>query len=347
MNPAMKLCSPWRWWSPAGSVLTAAAVILAALLLTPADRLQAAPAATTGKRTQPRFAMIKLARGPMNRLLLSATIDGKEGMMQLDTGAGVTLLDSDKYKFLLPGPGRPLPAGLPAKIKVNGHDLRVGFARELKIGSVNLGSFPLVVGDRGMFWDVSGLSRRVKVDGVLGEDLLRSYRAIVDCQRLILYLTLDSNPKKSAGPALVAAGWTRVPMSNLGTNFTVECQLGKHRYRLLVDTGAPFTALDSGLVTAEGIRTRDLPLTSGFVGTPHQKTQLVGQRSLVIGQYVARNMEIIARRDLISSLKSNLGGNPPLLGVLGGDTLAQNHAVIDIGDGCLYLKAGPPGGKKP
>jgi hypothetical protein len=336
----MKPCSLWRRHFPPGAILTVWCVVS---LLMPGAMLQAAPAAAAGK---PRFVVVKLARGPMNRLLLEVALEAKKGVMILDTGASATLVDPRTYGFLLPGPKRELPPGLPAKIKGNGRELRVGFATEVKIGSVDLGALALVVAAPGMFSEGSGLTSGVKVDGLLGEDLLRRYRAVVDCARLFLYLTLDSAPKEDSGPSLVAAGWTRVPMRDLGGNFTVDCQFGQRRYRLFVDTGAPFTTLDSGLVNQERIAMRELPLNSGFVGTRKQKTFMVGSRSLTIGSYVAKDVEMIARRDLVSSLTTEHGPGPALIGVLGCDLLAQNNAIVDIGNSCLYLKSSAPSEKK-
>ena len=293
----------------------------------------------------PGYEVVRLGSGNFNRLTFTATIEGKTGTMVVDTGAAGTFLGEGKFGFLRPGVDRQLPAGVPKTASINGSKALVGYARDFHVGNANLGALPLrLVPDRDIFEGKLGVSATGgrQYDGYLGEEILRHFNAVVDAGRLILYLNTDSKRKTDAGRGLVAAGWTRVPMSDLGRDFTVECSLNRKSFRLIVDTGAPFTVLDDHTVRNAQLAVTALPMRAGIIETRAQEASLVITDSLTIGSYVATGVHLVSQPNLHRALNTRFEENAPVVGLLGGDILRRQNAIIDIGNKALYLK--PPAG---
>ena len=292
----------------------------------------------------PGYEIVPLGRGSLNRLRLAATIEGTKGLLVLDTGAGGTFLSQAKYSSLLPGGDRQLPAGVPKDAGFNGIRVPVGYARDFHIGNANLGSLPLKIVPQRYLYDAKLLyapQSDTQYDGYLGEDILRHYNAIVDVGRLALYLNMDPKRRTNPGRGLVAAGWTRIPMTASHGDFTVECVLGTKKFRLFVDTGSPFTVLDERVVRSSQAAVADIPMKGGVVATRAREMGMVMTNSLSIGSYTATGVHLVSEAGLQSSMGISSEAAVPLGGLLGGDILARNNAMIDIGNQALYLK--PPG----
>ncbi len=295
----------------------------------------------------PGYAIVPLGRGNLNRLRLAATIDGTKGLLVLDTGAGGSFLSESKYGSLLPTADRPLPANVPKTASFNGTRVPVGYARDFRVGDASLGSLPLLVVPQRYLYDpklLYSVKTATQYDGYLGEDILRRCNAIVDVGRLALYLNTDAKHKTDPGQGLVAAGWTRVPMTFSHGDFSVECMLGKKRFHLFVDTGSPFTILDQRVVRASQAPVRDIPMTGSVVATREREMQLITTDSLSIGSYTATGDHLVSQEGLQSSMGMDPNAAVPLGGLLGGDVLARHNALIDIGNQALYLK--PPSGSR-
>lgn len=302
----------------------------------------------TGRAQLPGYEVVPLGSGNLNRLTFNATVEGKMGKMVLDTGASGTFLGEGKYGFLRPGPDRQLPAGVPKTSNINGAAVNVGYARDFHVGHVDLGALPLrLVPDRDIFEGKMGVSAvgSRQYDGFMGEDILRHYNAIVDAGRLILYLNIDPKHRRDPGHGLVAAGWTRVPMSDYGRNFAVECSLNQKNFRLVVDTGAPFTSLDDHMVRAAQLPVRSLPMHGGIIETRSEETALVLTDSLAIGSYVATGVHLVSEPGAARVLHTDFNDSAPVVGFLGGDILRRQNALIDIGSKSLYLKPPSAGAK--
>ncbi len=297
--------------------------------------LYAAPAQLPG------YEIVHLGRGHLNRLMMAASIEGKKGLLVVDTGAYGTFLGEAKYGSLLPSADRQLPAGVPKTTSFNGRTVPVAYARDFHIGSTNLGSLPLCIVPQRFLFDAAFLYQHDKghdYDGYLGEDILRHCGAILDVGHLILYLNVDPRKKTNPGASLVAAGWTKVPLSDFGRDLAVECKLGDKTYRAIVDTGAPFTVFDSGAVANAHARVTELPIKLGVVATRAQRSSLADIDSFRIGDYVATNAHIVSQPGISSFLKTNYNDSSPLAGCIGGDILAKHNAIIDVGNHALYLK---------
>ena len=299
---------------------------------------------------QPKTLIARLQRGTLNRLGFDATIEGVKGTIMVDTGASFSMLNESKYGFLLRGPERKLPAGMPATTHVNDMKARVALARDFHLGNVDLGGsrFALVPQDE-LYEDLhySSRGRFGNYDGLMGENFLRRYQAIVDCRRQLLYLSL--HPVKTAGleHILCPNGWTRVPMTEAGADFSVPCQINGHALRLIVDTGAFCTMLDQAWLDGAHVRSDDLPLRSSVIGNTPEAVGMAKLDRLQIGDFTAANVQVAANADLRAAVGSDHedSARGPIVGVLGSDTLALNAAIIDIGGQALYLKQMAGGGR--
>ena len=175
---------------------------------------------------------------------------------------------------------------------------------------------------------------------------MRRFQAVIDCGRLALYLNTVPTKRLNLGPALVQAGWTRVPMSNLHNDFVVPCVINGHHFRMLVDTGSPFAVMDRGMLAGAQVAAADIPLRGGVVGTVAANMGFVKLPTVNFGDYQVTNLQVVAdpssSRHFQDEKNDQAAGK--VLGLLGGSFLAANGAIIDVGGGTLYLKHGVAAG---
>ena len=288
----------------------------------------------------PGYQVVRLGRAHNNRLLLTGTVAGTKGLLMLDTGANNTALGDATYHSLLLNASYTLPDDVPRTVSLNGTRTPLAEAPDFYVGQSNLGAVPVSLIPRRYLSDPGPAGSQGRTfDGLLGENILRHYHAMIDCARLVLYLDIDPARKLNLASSFARHGWTRVPMSDSGKDFTVPCTLNGHAYRLIVDTGAPFTNLDRNLLTAAGVGSRDLPIRTGLIGTEAVPVGLVDLDQLQIGGYAATGVHMIATtQSLVAFSRRDDPSAAPIVGLLGGDLLAKNGAIIDIGNKALYLK---------
>ena len=289
----------------------------------------------------PGYQIVRLGRGHNNRLCLVGVVAGTKGLMMLDTGASNTALSEATYRSLLLDASAKLPPGVPRSVSLNGTRTPLAEAPNFYVGKSDLGAVPVSLVPRRYLFDAGAPGSKGRLyDGLLGDNILRHYNALIDCARLVLYLDIDPGKKLNQSASFVRHGWTRVPMSDTGHHFTVPCVLNGRNFRLVVDTGAPFTNLDRNLLDAARIGSHDLPLRGGLIGTEAEQAGLVDLNQLQIGGYTATGVHMTATRESLAAFGGgqdrSAGG--PIVGLLGGDILASNGAVIDMGTRALYLK---------
>ena len=251
------------------------------------------------------------------------------------------MLNATTYRPLLSAAARALPAGLPRAVTLNGTRIPLAEAPDLRVGPSNLGAVPVcMVPGHDLTDPDRGGAKGLVYDGLVGENVLRHYNAVIDCARLGMYLNLDPAKKLVLTESFGRAGWTRVPMIDTGHHFLVPCVVNGHRFRLVVDTGAPFTDLDLNLLSAAQVGSRDLGVRSGMLATSTEKVSLVDLDQLQIGGYTAKGIHMTATAQSLKAFGGAHDNAPdqPILGLLGGDVLANNRAVVDFGSRMLYLK---------
>ncbi|HEX8224362.1 MAG TPA: retropepsin-like aspartic protease [Allosphingosinicella sp.] len=125
--------------------------------------------------------------------LVTATVNGKEGVFVLDTGANLSVIDVDHAaRFGVAGAGgvRGGATGLGG----------AGIARQvsiesLKLGSVDIRQRRMVLTDLGAIGDALAPLAGGAVHGLIGQDVLKEHRSVIDVERPILYLIeADEDP---------------------------------------------------------------------------------------------------------------------------------------------------------
>ena len=281
---------------------------------------------------------LPLERSPQNHLMVRAFINGKPALFTVDTGAPVSAIAVQRREFF--GLKSIAEGGeIPTRLNVNGAFNNVVTAKTLRLGSLNLLDEPLVA------IDLRGRPRaRVKgldepaIDGILGADILFPTKAVVDCDKQLLFLKMD--PSAPAGmPGINTRGFGRVPMHvSSGYNLYVDGMVNGRAAKLMVDTGAFATLLHSDFVRSMRIPVRRSPFTSSGVNLSERRVQLATIANLSIGSVDMQGKEVgvIDMTGLIHG--GLLAGKPPVVGLLGSEILRRNHGIIDFGTNTLYLK---------
>ena len=202
---------------------------------------------------------------------------------------------------------------------------------------------------RGVFSRYNNAHGQTAIGGLLGEDVLQQYAAIIDWRRHGVYFNLDPSKRMKLGAGLVASGWTAVPMSPTNArHFTVQCTINGQPVRLVVDTGAGYTNIDKGVIPVTMLYNRRDDSTSlGHLGTNRGTMSMIGQDMAVypgrLDNWKIGNFEIpssvVAVNQLPQWVRDERGaGDGPVLGFLGCEILSKNSAIVDIGSHTLYLK---------
>ena len=118
--------------------------------------------------------------------LVSVSINGREGVFVLDTGANVSVIDSDHAGYFGLGGGRASAGGA---VVLGGPNA----ARQVGIESLSLGGVPIrqrrmVLTDLGPLGDALAPLAGGAVHGLIGQDVLKEHRAVIDVERPLLYL---------------------------------------------------------------------------------------------------------------------------------------------------------------
>lgn len=290
-----------------------------------------------------------------NQASVRAEVNGKRTLLVLDTGATTTLLDDSFYRGSLPKGGgvksSELPPELKKKVDANGQKAEYAMVDDLKLGGLDVGKRPVVVTDLGAnLGQYNRTHSSEAITGLVGEDLLHEYGAIIDWGRRGVYLNTDKSKRLKLGPALLSAGWTAVPMAPTNArHFSVEAVVEGKKVRLIVDTGAQFTTFVPGIVPLNGMM-----YNFGKQGATGSHIQSTGMTMAMINHastaYAAKvehwkigGFEIASSVVSVtpmpaSLLKESSTGEGPMLGLVGAEVLAKHYAIIDVAGSTLYLK---------
>ncbi|HYG48671.1 MAG TPA: retropepsin-like aspartic protease [Allosphingosinicella sp.] len=145
--------------------------------------------------------------------LVTASVNGKEGVFVLDTGANLSVIDVDHAAYFGLRTARGRPGGATG---LGGSNV----ARQVSIDSLALGGVRvrqrrMVVTDLGSIGDALAPLSGGAVHGIIGQDALKEHRAVIDVERPLLYLIeADEAPapvpaercRRSASPSLEGSG---------------------------------------------------------------------------------------------------------------------------------------------
>lgn len=290
-----------------------------------------------------------------NQATVSAEVNGRRTRFILDTGAPRTHLDTSFFRGSLPKGGNAKPSDLPpelrGKLNANGQKAEFGIVDSLKLGGLDLGKRPVVVTDlSGTLGAYNHYHAGLAVSGLMGVELLQEYGAIIDWARRGIYLNVDKSKRLKLGPALVAAGWTAVPMAPTnGRHYSVQATVEGKKVRLLVDTGAEFTTFASGVMklgnmiynhsesAATGSRIQSTAMSMSMINSS-AIAYMAKVEHWELGEFEISSSVVSVSPISRSELNESSAGEGPVLGLLGAEVMARHHAIIDVAGSTLYLK---------
>lgn len=130
--------------------------------------------------------------------LVDVTINGRAATFVLDTGANLTVVDARVAQDLGLAEGTALPAvavGLGGGLKASQRRIET-----LRIGGVDIRQKRVLAADLSGVTRVLGTLSRTPIAGIVGQDVMKEHRAVIDVARPLLYLIAADR-----APAPVAA----------------------------------------------------------------------------------------------------------------------------------------------
>ena len=225
--------------------------------------------------------------------------------------------------------------------------------RDLQIGARVFAGAPVTIADEAArvsppeFLTISKLKWNAKrknlshyvrieaVDGAVGVDLLRSCGAVVDCGHQLLFMSGDG-PNRGASERLAAFlgdhGFARIPMrARHRGGYDVPAAINGMATRLVIDTGSSFTFINKEAGVRSGIFAAPERLAYDLGGNHLERIDRGTARQVSIGNFQMNDVDLNLA-DISSAVLDNAAG---LCGI---DQLSFNYAVIDFGNGTLYLR---------
>jgi predicted aspartyl protease len=333
-QPRIMLLSPLVLLNSRSSVLLRCASILLVIgtLVTP---LSGANRAVAPSNSQ--YEAIPLVRSRQNHLLVRASINGRSAWLGVDTGAPVSAIAVHRREHFKIA-GIATNPTLPSRIQINGTFNNVGIIRTLRLGGLELVDEPVVLVDLKDSARSTRFREEQEIDGILGADVLLPTKAVLDCQRRILFLKADPDVVSNV-PAFDHRGFQAVPMEvSDGFNLYVDGSINGAPAKFMVDTGSFATLLHRSFVRRMKIPTQETPFQSAAVNLKRRGVRLAHIRKLSVGSvnFIGKDVGVVDLEGLIHGRL--LQGSPPVAGLLGAEILNKNHGVIDFGSRTLYLK---------
>src|ERR1700757_4091795 len=131
---------------------------------------------------------VSLSRSTGNHLFVSVRVNNRPAWFAVDTGAALSIVDSNKAKLLGLSKSTRM-VRVPKQIEVNNRVVPVAVVDSLYVGSDNLGSGPVALIDlRDFRAKLRGSGHPVTMDGIIGLDILQRYNAVIDCRDQRIYL---------------------------------------------------------------------------------------------------------------------------------------------------------------
>jgi hypothetical protein len=137
--------------------------------------------------------------------LVSASINGREGVFVLDTGANVSVIDSDHAEHFRLGGGKASVGG--AVVLGGANAARQVRIESLSLGGVTIRQRRMVLTDLGPLGDALAPLAGGAVHGLIGQDVLKEHRAVIDVERPLLYI-IESDKDPAPVPAERCRGET-------------------------------------------------------------------------------------------------------------------------------------------
>ena len=292
------------------------------------------------------YEAVPLTRGSQNHLVAAGTVNGQPANFLIDTGAESSFLQAER--------AQAFDVRLTGTEALTGRrSFPLGSANELRLGRLSLGSTTFSIYRAAhLGGPVPGRGGRA-ADGIIGRDVLRRHRAVMNCRSRQLFLATGPARRLNLAATARAQGFTAVPIEETRRGLTIPCSVSGRRGRLVLDTGAFLTGFDDDAARLLGLsgqpsaakarsfegRVRPLQLVQvndlriGGLAIPPQKfvvTDLFTRRK-PLRTYTGMN-----RIEFYSPRAASSGDR--IYGLLGNELLDLHHAIIDLDTMTLFLK---------
>jgi hypothetical protein len=187
-------------WGPAGAIASCVLLTIAAAGASPAAaQTRLAARGDPSLPCRPGFTTIRMTPLASGHHSVSIMLNGKPGIFLIDTGAGATIIHSPYLaKFAL---APAAAAGVAANGGGKTHYEPVAI-RALTVGGARTRLHRIYAMDLSYLVDAVSASSAQPIEGLIGQDVLRDQKAMIDFDQSVLYLALaDPAPAASCLPA--------------------------------------------------------------------------------------------------------------------------------------------------
>jgi predicted aspartyl protease len=271
------------------------------------------------------FGVVKLRQENLERdpkrLVIDVEINRVRGSLEVDTGAGGTVVARNSLKkFHLAEQKTPIQISTFGKKSASNTFWSITELNTLAMGNSVIRSVPVAI------------KEIPHLDGLLGSPEMHRVGAVLDCAEPALYLArkgpnIHTSDKLAA--MLQSKGFTQVPLRlNSDHHLEVDCSIDGVPSTMLVDTGSRFTFVDESIGIKAGIMmTRPIAQLKGSDSPPLS----IGR----IKKLAVRDFEINDADICFVDLKR---ADHPSTYLLGMSELVTNSAIIDVGGLRMYLR---------
>jgi clan AA aspartic protease (TIGR02281 family) len=285
------------------------------------------------------FGGAALQRRLGNHLFVSASINGRRAGLLIDTGAPLTLIDKESsHTFgLMTKSTNVTTGGVFGK-----HWERYAVAKvdSIAMGNCTISNVPVALADES---EMNYYTRLSHIDGLFGAREMLKFGIVIDCARQEIYISPagpNAATSQQLSTMLSGRGFTRIAIRQTADgHFDVPAAINGRATRLIIDTGALTTLLAKEFAVQAGV-------TPGTFGT-HRMVSTEGGRNVTISNGIVKNLQIgefkianaeVAMAPIDSGVLRSKVASETNAGLLGGEYLALNFAVIDLGGAALYLR---------
>lgn len=277
---------------------------------------------------------VSLSRSTGNHLFVSVRVNNRPAWFAVDTGAALTIVDSNKAKTL--GLASSGVIEVPKEIEVNNRTVPVALIHSLYVGAENLGSGPVALIDlRDFRTKLRGSGNRVSMDGIIGLDILQRYNAVIDCRNQRIFLQTPGTDPRSIVKYALRNRYKAVPMRIARSGaLEVEGAIGVNRYSFVVDTGGFATLIPSQVARQNGIPVIGTTVNAKGIHSKERPVGVTIAQQFALGRYPLGPalIGVTALPEGPDDLRHQFGG------LIGADFFFEHGGIIDVGKQTLYFK---------
>jgi predicted aspartyl protease len=276
-----------------------------------------------------------LSRSTGNHLFVEVLVNHRPAWFAIDTGAALSIVDSNKAKVLglSKGPGL---VQVPKQIEVNNRLVPVAEVDSLYVGRDDLGSGPVALIDlRDFRAKLRDSGHQVTMDGIIGLDILQRYNAVIDCRNQRIYLTVPGEDAQAILKSVKRGRYNSVPMRITHSGaLEVEGRLGRNRYSFVVDTGGFATLVPSEVAKQNGIPVIGTTVNAKGIHSKERPVGVTIASEFDLGKYPLGPalIGVTGLPEGPEDLRFPFGG------LIGADFFFERGGIIDIGSKTLYFK---------